>query len=60
MDKLTLLKKLEAILDEARRTNQWGSVELILQCGEVAVIRETRTTKLFREGTTHDPRTEAR
>jgi hypothetical protein len=59
MDKVTLLKKLEAILDEARRTSQWGTVEITLQCGEAVTLHETRTTKL-RGGNTHDTRIESR
>jgi hypothetical protein len=59
MDKTTLLKKLEVLLDEAKRTRQWGTIEIDLQFGEAVLIRETRTTKL-QEGNTRGPRVENR
>ena len=58
MDKTQLLKKLEVILEEARRTSQWGEIIITLQYGEAVTLRETRTTKL-RGGNTHE-RTEQR
>jgi len=54
VDKLTLLKKLETILDEAKRNGMWGTVEIVLQFGDPVLIHETRTTKLKKEGNTHD------
>ena len=46
MDKTTLLKKLEAMLDNARTTKQWGTIELTLKDGEVVVMHETKSIKL--------------
>jgi hypothetical protein len=60
MDKPQLLKKLDAMLDEAKRTSQWGTIEIVLQYGEAVTLHETRTTKLRKEGNTHDPRFETR
>ena len=54
MNKNTLLQKLEVILDEARRTSQWGEIIITLQYGEAVTLHETRTTKLKKEGNTHD------
>ena len=55
MDRPALLKRLDAMLEEARRTGQWGTIEIDLQYGEPTLIRETRTTKI-QEGNTHDRR----
>lgn len=60
MDKTTLLKKLDAMLEEARRTSLWGTIEIDLQYGEAVLIRETRTTKLQQQGDTRGPRFETR
>ena len=54
MDKATLLKKLETMLDNAQATRLWGKIEITLQDGEVSVINESRTTKIRQEGNTHD------
>jgi len=53
MEKMQLIKRLEAILDEAKRTSQWGEIIITLQYGEAVTLHETRTTKL-RGGNTHD------
>jgi hypothetical protein len=53
MDKSQLLKKLENLLDEAKRNGQWGSIEIILQCGDAVTIHENKTIKL-REGNSHE------
>ena len=60
MDRATLLKKLEEMLTEAQRTNQWGTIEIDLQFGAPVLIRETKTTKLQSEGNTRGPRYESR
>ncbi len=57
MDKPELLKKLDAMLDDAKRTSLWGTIEIDLQFGEPVLIRETRTTKL-KEGNTRGFRSE--
>jgi hypothetical protein len=60
MDKASLLKKLETILDEAKRTSMWGTIEITLQHGEAVVIHETRSTKLRKEGNNPNERFETR
>jgi hypothetical protein len=47
MDKITLLKKLELMLDEAAKTDQWGEIHIVLKYGIPVLIHETRTTKLI-------------
>jgi hypothetical protein len=54
VEKMQLLKRLETILDEAKRTSMWGTVEIVLQFGDPVLIHEKRTTKLSKEGNTHD------
>jgi len=49
MDKISLLKTLEKMLEEASRTNRFGSIEIILQFGKPVVMHETFTTK-FNQG----------
>lgn len=46
MDKPTLLKKLDGLLDEARRTNQWGNIDIEIRNGTPVVIRRSYTDKL--------------
>lgn len=60
MDKTALIRKLETILDDAKRTAQWGTIEIVLQSGEPITLHETRTTKLRGEGKTHGQRFESR
>ena len=60
MDKAQLLRKLETILDEAKKTSMWGTIEVTLQAGEAVVIHETRSTKLRREGNNPYERYESR
>ena len=60
MEKVQLLKKIESILDDAKRTSMWGNVEITLQCGEAVVIHETRSTKLRKEGNNPNERYEQR
>jgi hypothetical protein len=46
MDRPQLLKRLDALLTEAERTHQWGTIQIDLQFGKPVLIRETRNTKL--------------
>ena len=51
------LRKLETILQDAERSQLWGSVELQFNNGELAVIRESKVTKLqTRRGANRDDR----
>lgn len=50
MDKMSVLQKLETMLDTAKNCNQFGSIELRLESGEVVVIHETKTLNLKKEG----------
>jgi hypothetical protein len=56
MNREELLKKLTAMLDEARRTCQWGNIQIVLQAGEPVTLHENRTTNLRKEGNTHESR----
>lgn len=46
MDKQALLRKLDAILDEAARDGTWGSIEIEFQYGKPTLLRELKTEKL--------------
>jgi hypothetical protein len=49
------LKKLETILQNAERSQLWGTVELQFNNGELATIRESKVTKLqSRRGNSRD------
>jgi argininosuccinate synthase len=49
MDRPTLQKKLDAILDEYERNQTFGSVELCFNRGQVEVIRQSKSEKFFNE-----------
>jgi hypothetical protein len=57
--KEVVIKKLEAILDEAQRAGMYGTIELQLKAGEVELIRTSRTELMpnnNREKTHNGPR----
>jgi hypothetical protein len=60
MHKDELIKKLDTMIDDASRTNLWGTIEINFQSGQPTIIKETRTTNLKAEGNTRGPRTEQR
>lgn len=47
MTRAALLKKLEALIDDAARTRMWGTVEIQFNDGEPALIRKSETEKLI-------------
>ena len=49
MDKPTLLKKFEAIVDEFERNRTFGSVEICFNRGQAEVIRKLVSEKFFSE-----------
>jgi hypothetical protein len=53
MDKVTLLRKLEAMFDEIARTRTWASVEIEFRDGAANMIRTTRNEKLIAQENTH-------
>jgi hypothetical protein len=46
MDKTTLLKKLQVILDDAERTRMFGQIEIDVRDGRAVVLRTTKTDRL--------------
>ncbi len=46
MDRPTLLKKLDVLLNEAERTEFWGSLEIELRKGRPVLLRRSTTEKL--------------
>ncbi len=50
MDKQTLLRKLEAMLDEAERARTYGLVEIQFSDGVPALLRKSTTAKLQSTG----------
>ena len=51
------LRRLETILQNAEKSQLWGTVELQFNNGELAVIRECKITKLqSRRGNSRDDR----
>ncbi len=46
MDKTTLLRKLEGMLEEAARTRAWELIEIDVRNGAPTLLRITRTQKL--------------
>lgn len=56
MDRQTLLKKLDAMLQEAQRTNLWGTIEISFQNGSPTMLRKISTEKLIHEGSNPDGR----
>ena len=49
MDKAALLKKLDTLLDDAKRQAMYGTIELQLREGEVEIIRTSKTEKVQTE-----------
>jgi hypothetical protein len=49
MDKGTLLKKVEAIVDEFERNRTFGSIEICFNRGQAEVIRKLVSEKFFSE-----------
>ncbi len=46
MDRQAILRKLEAILDDAERAHTWGSIEIELRDGLPKLLRKTNQEKL--------------
>jgi hypothetical protein len=46
VEKQTLLRKLEAMLDEAERGSTWGTIEIELREGIPNLLRKSTTEKL--------------
>jgi hypothetical protein len=46
MTKNQLLKKLDAVMTEAERTNMWGEITIDVRKGEAVLLRKTTTEKL--------------
>jgi hypothetical protein len=46
MDKSTLLKKLEALVDEAIRARLWGDINISFQNGVPNTLRKVTTERL--------------
>ena len=46
MSKMQILRKLEAMLDDAERAKMWGNIELEIRDGVPVVIRKSTTEKL--------------
>jgi hypothetical protein len=51
LDRAALIKRLEAMLDEAARAEMWGTIELELRAGSLQVIRTSKTEKVQTENT---------
>lgn len=49
MDKATLLKKLDALLDEFDRARMFGSIEIVFRFGKVSTLRRLLTEKIPNE-----------
>jgi hypothetical protein len=60
MDKITLLKKLDAMLDEAARAQLYGSIEIQFANGQPTILRKNSTTKLDGGNTRYEPQFESR
>ena len=54
MGKEQLLRRLEAILDEAQRAGMYGTIELQLKAGEVELIRTSKTELMTNREKTHN------
>ena len=53
MDRPTLMKKLEALLDDYERNQTFGSIELCFNRGQVEVIRQLKSEKFFNQEREH-------
>jgi hypothetical protein len=60
MDKVSLLKKLDAMFDDIARTRTWANVEIEFRDGAANMIRTTKNEKLIAQENTRDTRTETR
>jgi hypothetical protein len=47
MNKADLLKKIDAMMDDAARKGEWGIIEIEFQNGTAVRIRKTTTEKFF-------------
>lgn len=43
MDRKALIRKLEAMLDDAERAGMYGTIEMQLKAGQVELIRTSKT-----------------
>ena len=48
-----LLKRFEAVVEEAMRTRAWLTIEIIFQRGVPTLFRKITTEKLLNEGAPH-------
>jgi hypothetical protein len=46
VNKHVLLKKLEAVLEEAERTRLFGTIEIEMRSGQATVLRTLKTERL--------------
>lgn len=53
MDKPTLLRKLEAMIDEMKRGRTYGTISIAFRDGEADFIRKETTEKLEAQGNSH-------
>jgi hypothetical protein len=53
VNKPELMKLFEAAVDEAMRTQMWGTIEVSFSGGEPAILRQEKTTKLNGNERTH-------
>jgi hypothetical protein len=61
MDKPSLLKRLDQMIDEAERTKLWGTIEVSFQNGVATIFRKITTERLTSEGgNPHEYRNERR
>lgn len=49
MDQVTLLKRLESLVDEFDRARTFGSIEIIFRFGKPSAIHELKTEKVPNE-----------
>jgi hypothetical protein len=49
VERKELIRKLEAMLDDAAREKSWGTIELQISDGEVTLIRTSKTEKVSQE-----------
>jgi hypothetical protein len=60
MDKLALLKKLDAMFDDIARARTWANVEIEFRDGVANMIRTTKNEKLDAQENTRGTRIEQR
>ncbi len=49
MTKEALLKKLDAVMTDAARTDMWGEINIVVRDGKATVLRTTRSEQLDTE-----------